>query len=368
MQYDGAAFLGRVSFISGPGKNSGKTTFMNRAACLARRAAAEAGLPPPALLTVGYDGETRDYLSGARKPSVPVEAGDLFVSAERFLREGGSSPEILDAAPGRSALGRLCVARAHRAGAVALVGPESNAQLDWLLGRIVDEGLSSCALVDGAVNRITQLAGRPDATLIYSLRIDRAGLESALTKIRRMALLMDLPLADEPGAAEPGVAEPATVGSGAAEPATVGSGDAETSDSEPGAAEQPADARQAVQPDAVEPIRGEPASCGAGDSLVLKGALTADSLSLVPEKVRALVADDFTKIFLDYSALAALLRERSLRVRSRPRFGGFSLITRGLADELVIERLEGLSIMGKPISEYLSFNPYAETVRKGDLR
>jgi hypothetical protein len=353
MQYDGAAFLGRVSFISGPGKNSGKTTFMNRAACLARRAAAEAGLPPPALLTVGYDGETRDYLSGARKPSVPVEAGDLFVSAERFLREGGSSPEILDAAPGRSALGRLCVARAHRAGAVALVGPESNAQLDWLLGRIVDEGLSSCALVDGAVNRITQLAGRPDATLIYSLRIDRAGLESALAKIRRLALLMDLPLADVPGDAEPGSAEPGAVVTG---------------DAEPGSAEQPADARQAVQPDAVEPSRGEPASRGAGDCLVLKGALTADSLSLVPEKVRALVADDFTKIFLDYSALAALLRERSLRVRSRPRFGGFSLITRGLADELVIERLEGLSIMGKPISEYLSFNPYAETVRKGDLR
>jgi hypothetical protein len=313
MHYDGAAFLGRVSFISGPGKNSGKTTFMNRAACLARRAALESGLPPPALLTVGYDGETRDYLSGARKPSVPVEAGDLFVSAERFLREGGSSPEILDAAPGRSALGRLCVARAHRAGAVALVGPESNAQLDWLLGRIVDGGLSSCALVDGAVNRITQLAGRPDATLIYSLRIDRAGLESSLIKIRRMALLMDLPLAAEPPAADP-------------------------------------------------------LASSAEGGFAFKGALTADGLSLVPEQARRLVVDDFTKIFLDYSALTALLRERSLLVRSRPRFGAFSLITRGLADDLVLERLEGLSIQGRPIGEYLGFNPYAETVKKGDPR
>lgn len=318
MRYDGAAFLGRVSFISGPGKNSGKTMFMNRAACLARRAAREAGLPPPALLTVGYDGETRDFLSGARKPSVPVEAGDLFVSAERFLREGGSSPEILDAAPGRSALGRLCVARAHRAGTVALVGPENNAQLDWLLGRIVDEGLSSCALVDGAVNRITQLAGRADATLIYSLRIDRASLDSALAKIRRMVLLMDLPLASGPISGRP--------------------------------------------------LSDGPAATGAEDSYEFKGALTLDSLSLVPEKARELVVDDFTKVFLDYSALRALLRERSLRVRRRPRFGAFSLITRGLADSLVLERLAGLYIQGKPIDEYLGFNPYAETSTKGASR
>ncbi len=322
MQYDGAAFLGRVSFISGPGKNSGKTSFMNRAACLARRAARAAGLPPPALLTVGYDGDTRDYLSGARKPSVPVEAGDLFVSAERFLREGGSSPEILDAAPGRSALGRLCVARAHRAGRVALVGPESNAQLDWLLSRIVDEGLSSCALVDGAVNRITQLAGRADALLIYSLRIDRAGLDAALATIKRMALLMDLPLAAEPGS-----------GGGALGRAVDGV-----------ASEYP------VQ----EPY-------------LLQGALTAESLALVPDKATELVVEDFTKVFLDYSALTALLRDRSLRVRRRPRFGGYSLITRGLSDGLVLQRLAGLSIRGKPIEEYLGHNPYAEDVKKGAL-
>lgn len=311
MQYDGAAFLGRVSFITGPGKDSGKTTFMNRAACLARRAAAEAGLPPPALLTAGYDGDTRDYLSGARKPSVPVEAGDLFVSAERFLREGGSSPEILDAAPGRSALGRLCVARARRAGAVALVGPESNAQLDWLLARVVDEGLCSCALVDGAVNRITPLAGRPDATLMYSLRVDRAGLESALAKIRRLALLMDLPLAAE----------------------TAGIGGTALAD--------------------------------AAGGYALKGALTADTVSLVPKEARTLVIDDFTKVFLDYAALKALLSERSLRVRRRPRFGGFSLITRGLPDSLALERLKGLTILGMPIEGYLGFNPYGESAQGG---
>ncbi len=321
MRYEGAGFLGQVSFITGPGKDSGKTAFMNRAAFLARRAAREAGLPPPALLTAGYDGDTRDFLSGARKPSVPVEAGDLFVSAERFLREGGSSPEILDAAPGRSALGRLCVARAHRAGAVALVGPGSNAQLDWLLARVVDEGLCSCALVDGAVNRITPLAGRPDATLIYSLRVDRAGLESALAKIRRMALLMDLPLAAEP-AAQRGDGPPAARAKDGAVTAAAG-------------------------------------------VYALEGALTADTLSLVPKEARTLAIDDFTKVFLDYAALKALLRERSLQVRRRPRFRGFSLITRGLPDSLALERLKGLTILGLPIEGYLGFNPYGESAQGG---
>ena len=188
-------FLGFVTFTSGPEKHCGKTTFMNHAARLARKAARARGRKPPALMTVGYDGESRDYLSGAKKPSVYIEAGDVFVTAERFLRTGGCSPQILDVAPSATALGRLCVARATRDGFVALVGPDGNSQVDWMLERIVDGGIADTVLVDGAINRITQAAGRPGARLVYVLRVDRANLERSLERLRRMAMLLDLPVA-----------------------------------------------------------------------------------------------------------------------------------------------------------------------------
>ena len=114
-------FLGRVTFVTGPEKHCGKTTFLNRALSLARAAGER-----PAFLSIGYDGEARDSLSAARKPSVPVSPGDVVVSAERFLRDSRILPEILEALSGSSAFGRICVARARRPGRLVLVGPEGN--------------------------------------------------------------------------------------------------------------------------------------------------------------------------------------------------------------------------------------------------
>lgn len=300
---DPRSWLGRTLFAAGPGKDAGKTTFLVRAAVLARRAAAEAGLKPPALLSVGYDGEARDFLSGARKPSVPVEAGDVYVTAERFLRQGGASPEILEAAPGRSALGRLCVARATRSGRAALVGPEGNGIVAELLSIILDGGLASTALVDGSVNRITQIASRRDALMAYALRIDRGNLDSSLDAMRRVALLLGLPLA----------------------------GDAEAADGHPAAFE-------------------------------LDGALTAAGAAALPKEARAVIVGDFTKVFLDYRALLAFLRTRSLLARSRPYFAGFVAVTRGLRDEAVLGRLRGAdepTLGGRALADWMRFNPYA---------
>jgi len=311
---DPRSWQGRTLFAAGPGKDAGKTTFLVRAAVLVRRAAAEAGLKPPALLSVGYDGEARDYLSGARKPSVPVEAGDVYVTAERFLRQGGASPEILEAVPGRSALGRLCVARATRAGRAALVGPEGNGIVAELLSIIIDGGLASVALVDGSVNRITQIASRRDALMAYALRIDRGNLDSSLDAMRRVALLLGLPLAGAAGDA------------GAGRP-------------------------------------GAPAATDDPAAFELDGALTASSAATLPKEARAVIVGDFTKVFLDYRALLAFMRTRSLLVRSRPEFAGFVAVTRGLSDAAVLGRLSGddePTLGGKPLAEWIRFNPYAE--------
>jgi len=270
-------FLGRVTFVTGPEKHCGKTTFMNRAAELARRGARAAGLPGPALLTVGYDGEARDFLSGARKPAVPVAEGDVVVTTERFARP--CSPEILDVLPGSTALGRLCIARARRAATVALVGPEGNSLVAWAVRRIVD-GYSGTVLVDGAINRITQAASVDGARFVYTLRVDGAGLERAAALVRRMAALASLPVA---------------------------------------------------------PARGGDAALDG--PFALDGALTAETTARVPKGAASVVVEDFTKVFLGDSELSAFLRERTLYVGRRIEFGGFVVACRGVSDEDFSSRL-----------------------------
>ncbi len=270
-------FLGRVTFVTGPEKHCGKTTFMNRAAELARRGARAAGLPGPALLTVGYDGEARDFLSGARKPAVPVAEGDVVVTTERFARP--CSPEILDVLPGSTALGRLCIARARRAATVALVGPEGNSLVAWAVRRIAD-GYSGTVLVDGAINRITQAASVGGARFVYALRVDGASLERAAALVRRMAALASLPVA---------------------------------------------------------PMRGGDAAIEG--PFVLDGALTAETTARVPKGAASVVVEDFTKVFLGDSELSAFLRERTLYVGRRIEFGGFVVACRGVSDEDFSSRL-----------------------------
>ncbi|MBU0926353.1 MAG: hypothetical protein KKA67_01255 [Spirochaetes bacterium] len=293
-------FLGRVTFVTGPEKHCGKTTLMNRAAQLARRGAREAGLAGPALLTVGYDGEARDFLSGARKPAVPVAAGDVVVTTERFARP--CSPEILDVLPGSCALGRLCVARARRAATVALVGPEGNSLVAWAVRRIVDEGLTGTVLVDGAINRITQAASIPGARFVYALRADGAGLERAVARVRRMATLARLPVADPP----------------------------------------------------LDCAGGSGAGLG-GDAgqYALEGALTAETAARLPRWASSVIVEDFTKVFLSDQELSAFMRGRELLVARRIEFGGFVVACRGVSDAEFASRLADDSI-----AALVSYNPY----------
>lgn len=300
------AYLGHVMFVSGPEKHCGKTTFMNRALFLARRGTAATDSLPPAVMTVGYDGEARDFLTGVRKPAVPVCSGDVIVTAERFLRQSGTCPEILDVAPGVGALGRLCIARASRDGVVALVGPEGNRAVAWILETLVGGGHADTVLVDGAINRITQAASRTAARFVYVLRTDRASLRKAVDRVRRIGALMALPVA---------------------------------------------------QPLAEQPPSGQPAgrvSAGtAGGSYYVDGALTSETAARIPVDIRSVIVDDFTKIFLDRSELAAFTRERSLTVARQIDFAGFVVSCRGVSDEEFIRNLDDQSL-----AALVCFNPY----------
>ncbi len=267
-------FLGRVTFVTGPGKHSGKTTFLNRALALVRAAGER-----PAFLSIGYDGDARDTLSSARKPAVRVRPGDVVVSAERFLRDSRILPEILEVLPGSSAFGRVCLVRAGRPGSLVLVGPEGNEGVARALAFLRDEGAAGTVLVDGAINRVTQVASWPGARFVFTIRADPAGADRAAREASRLSLLASLPRA----------------------PRGFGEGEGEAS---------------------------------------IEGPLTATTAAALPKGVRSVAVGDFTKVFLDGPELKSFLAGRSLFVREAPECAGIVAVLRGVSRASFLERLD----------------------------
>jgi hypothetical protein len=246
--------LGRVTFVTGPGKHCGKTSFLNRALALVRR------VERPAFFSIGFDGEARDTLGAAAKPEIPVEPGDVFVTAGRYLSPSGCSPELLELVPGSTAMGRLCVARASRRGAVTLAGPEHNEAVGWAARFIKEEGLARTVLVDGAINRVTQVASCSlgDAGFVYALRASRSDAAKAARAAAFAYEVANLPRWD-------GVAEGA---------------------------------------------------------VIVDGPLTASVAAALPEDARVVVVADFTKVFLDGPGLRALsAAKRVVLARTLPCLG-----------------------------------------------
>ncbi len=268
MELSSADFLGRVTFITGPGKACGKTSLLVRALGLLREAGER-----PAFLGTGFDGapalQDRAAPQGGAgsSPRIACRSGEVFVSAERFLRQADCESEILEALPGSTALGRLAVARARRDGHVVLVGSERNELAAHAISLIRGELWARTVLVDGALNRITQVSAFAGARFVYAARVGPGDLGRHAKAMRRLWTLTGLPLAG--------------------------------------------------------PLLPQPVH-------QVDGPLTAESLAAVPETARSLVVDDLTKVFLDGGALRALLRERCLAVRGRVEFGGFVVVLRDL--------------------------------------
>ncbi|MBU0934564.1 MAG: hypothetical protein KKI09_01480 [Spirochaetes bacterium] len=313
---------GNVNFVSGPEKNCGKTSFMVAALTAWRK---QHPGQSPALMTVGYDGETRDLLSGVRKPAVPVCAGDYFITTERFLRSSGCAAEIIDVVPGSTALGRCCMARAQRDGMAALVGPEGNSAVAAAIGLLRENCPDRTIMVDGAINRITQLASVPDARLIYVLRVDRSSLNRSLERLQRLSLLLRLSLVDSVAMGSDPRGGKAVSGAG----------------SDPRGGE--AVSVRGADPGCAEPVSGAEA---APEALYLPGALTLETLQTLPIRCRALLVDDFTKIFLGAAELRSFLRTRQLYVRNAIRCSGIVVITRGLTDSELDDRIDDAYLRG----------------------
>jgi hypothetical protein len=194
---------GAVTAVTGFEKGSGKTTFLNYALPCAR------AFGPVAVFTIGVDGSLKAKETGVAVPEIRVEPGDIVLTTEAFARASGARFEVLDALPGRTALGKLMVGRTVRAGSITLVGPEHFSLMAEVIDRVRSEGWARSILVDGAVNRITQVSALGDVQFAYTVRADRSNLARVSARIRAIAELSALPM-EVPGPASHRIEGPIT--------------------------------------------------------------------------------------------------------------------------------------------------------------
>jgi hypothetical protein len=182
----------RVTFIAGNRKNAGKTTFLN---CALGQLRAK---DPVAYLTVGVDGEKQDLISGQAKPQVMARPGDTVLTAQAALVRTDGLYEIHHVFPYKTVLGRLVLAVMRRDGFVELVGPETNRQVTTVLQYIQKQEGIHTILVDGAVNRLTQIAAIPGAGYVYVAWAGRRNLEQTISEMKRLFTLDAVPQREGP--------------------------------------------------------------------------------------------------------------------------------------------------------------------------
>lgn len=249
-------FARTTTFILGSEKHAGKTTLLNYLVRSLR------GKWPLAYMSVGLDGESGDAVSGAPKPRVVAAEGDWLVTARQALDRSDLAAEIHEVFPSVTILGPSVLARVVRGGSVELVGPGTNTQLARVLEYVVSEAGIETVLVDGAINRVTQVAASSRGAYLYVLRVDRSNVARVVDTMRRLFRLQNAALATDDVLAD-------------------------------------------------ETTR------------VVDGALTSEKAQGLDASCRTIVVEDFSRVFLSHAELIALERRVQLRVLARIEFHAF---------------------------------------------
>lgn len=230
--------------------------------------ALESGGHGYARIAVGVD------TSGEKPTRLP--RGTVFCTSGAFLAEAGCMPEVLGELPSPSALGRLAIARATRPGEARLAGPERNEDLSYIVETIRAEGWASSVVVDGSLNRITQAAGLEGVRLFHAARAGRADFRSVARKLRHVRRLARLPAG-----------------------------------------------RRAPHADTER-------DSGDSSTAFLAGPVTPSVLDGLPSSVSRVVAEDFTKLFLDEAEFSRYSAGITFELGKSIDFGGFSIALRDI--------------------------------------
>lgn len=285
-------FEGRTTFILGSEKHAGKTTLLNLLISLIRR-----GGDNPAYLTIGVDGEGKDLLTGRPKPYIRAEAGDWLVTTEAALRRSTALIERHEVFPFRTVLGPLVLGKILRGGTIELVGPETNAQLTVLLGALADIAGNRPVVIDGAVNRVTQVAAAPGSSFLYVETVRPANLTRAVAEIERIVLLSQVPQIDD-----------------------------------------------------------DPMSPDDDTVVVIDGALTERKVQDLPPQCQTLVVEDFSKVMVGLPALRGVMARRTLRFRHLHTLAGVVVNLRDVSQRDFIG-----SLSSPTVESTIAFNPYRDS-------
>ena len=162
----------RLAFV-GVAKNCGKTTTLN--GLLRRRESA-----PPALLSLGIDGEEEDVLLGTTKPPILVQPGQWIVTARRYVEDATARLSIVASLGLETPLGEVYLCQVRTAGALVLAGLRQRQEVLRALDLLRAHQVSSSWL-DGAYGRIS--GAHPDlqnAVVLSTGAIAGPGLEATL--------------------------------------------------------------------------------------------------------------------------------------------------------------------------------------------
>jgi len=236
----------KTTFIAGNAKNAGKTTFLNFLLPILRVSG-----NPFVYTSIGVDGEDFDRITSQRKPQIVAVEGDFVVSTSKSLQNKGF--QLLEAFPFHTTAGQIVMGKATRQTPVELIGPEDNDSLASILEVIKTKHQINTVLIDGAINRITQLASAVNPVYVFLATVDSRNVNELMQELKRLSVLNEIPVWDKL-----------------------------TTDTEE-----------------------------------IQGALTESRLREIPVSCNSLVISDFTKIFLPLRSLLNLLQTRKISFRNR---------------------------------------------------
>jgi len=188
MILDFQQFHKNTTFVVGNDKHAGKTTFLKYSLAKLRDMGCR-----PAYMSIGVDGEGCDLLDGVAKPTIIAQPGDLVVTSAQSLESSDAAYQILNVFPQGTVLGRMALVNITRSGFVELTGPENNQQLSTVLDYVQNETQADALLVDGAVNRLSQVSSNQSAGFVMVMKVTASNLVRAAEQIRLLYLLSNLP-------------------------------------------------------------------------------------------------------------------------------------------------------------------------------
>ncbi len=280
----------KTTFIIGSKKNAGKTTFLNYSAACLRKT------EKIAYLTIGVDGEKTDQIFGSPKPKIFARKGDILLSTDSAMRQSDASFNILNTYASSTVLGKLMLLEVLRDGYIEIIGPQGNLQLSSILNDIKSHKRETI-LVDGAINRITQISSHENSHFIYVAKLEPQNLNSVIDSIKLIYRLWKTPLY---------VLKP---------------GNKETNKT----------------------------------LLYLSGAITKKKIDFIENDIKTLVFEDFTKVFLSYGEWTSLSKKYQLRFKKKFELSSFILNLYNISQEDFKKDLNSPEILKKVI-----FNPYAK--------